>query len=102
MRTRIVAVITALLIAVARPAWAHSGAGSHVHWTRTCSGTQTVKTAGYGYYWQVHTRYASSWWSGNYTGKQWRSRTWWGYSYGAGEIYSDKVVDYSTSCRNIS
>ncbi len=93
---------SALLMAVAIPAWADAGAGTHVHWSRTCSGVQTVQSKGKGYFWQTHTRYGSSWWSGNYSGAQWRTKTWWGFSYGAGEIYSEKVVASSTGCRNIS
>ncbi len=61
MRTRLVAAITALLMMLAIPAWAsHNPDHYSLPWSRTCSGTQTVVSHGYGYFWRVHVRSYSS------------------------------------------
>lgn len=98
-RIAILALAMLLLVALAVPAGA---VGDSLPWTKYCQTNQTVKSHGYGYNWQTHTRGSTSWWGGNYSGLQSRSHTWWGYAWGSGDVYSDKTVNAYGSCVNIS
>lgn len=102
-RSTVVLMLALGLFGSVAPVDAHP-AGSHAHWSRTCSASYTVRTHAYAYYWQTHTLGATSWWSGNYSNpnQQWRNKIWWGYSDGSGEIHASKISSYYTSCYNVS
>lgn len=58
-RIAILALAMLLLVALAVPAGA---VGDSLPWTKYCQTNQTVKSHGYGYNWQTHTRGSTSWW----------------------------------------
>ncbi len=75
MRTRIVVVITALLVAVAIPAWASHGQSSDTD-SAYCGSQGWLSASGYGHQWQIHIHDGQSWRAPNAPDWYWDSHSW--------------------------